>query len=245
MNKILFYLAFTLIFGYKGNSQTSINLEAIDTNFSPSNFVAPFKEHSKNLNNELDVLSQKIFDQKNATKQDTLTYKKINLELSEINIFKTDTLFHLIDKEKMWSDENIKKWAISYDMMSYSSLDSTAHFRHIYFPKVSFVENLEGQLVVLSATTSYQKPNPKEFEEFYKLLSKKFGEPQKRKIRSLGKDKYTFEWIGDKFVYQMVSHTNEASFKENKHNLRFYVVHKEYNDFVKGKISSGDWIDLK
>jgi len=245
MNKIFTTLLLMTLLGCQGNSQNSINLEDMDIEFHPKKFIKPFKKRRDNLNKESDILFDKIFVKKNASRQDTLKYKKIELELLEINSFKTDTLYHIIDEEKVWSDENKKKWAISYNMMSYSNRDSTAYFKNIYFPKVSFVESLEGLFIALSATTNYKKPKPEDFEELYLQLTKKFGQPKKKKIRSFGRDKYSFEWMDNVLVYTMISNTDEYSFDKNNYDIHLYIINKNYNDFVKGKNGTGDWIDLK
>lgn len=240
---LLVLLIITL--GCQTNAQNNINLEEINNAFVPKDFIKPSEDLKNILNKELNILLDKIFTKKNASKQDTLRYKKIEFKLSKINTFKIDSLYHIIDEEKIWSDTNKKKWAVSYNMMSYSSLDSTAYFKNIYFPKVSFLESLDGEFIALSALTHYNKPMPENLKELYKQLTIKYGRPNKKEIRALGRNKYSFEWISDLLVYNMISDTDEHSFNETNYDFRLYIINKDYNDFVRGKNPVGDWIDLK
>jgi len=245
MKRILTSLVLITLLGCQGHPQNNINLEEINNDFLPKQFMKPFENKKDILNKESKMLFDKIFTQKKASKQDTIRYQAVEFELSKINRYKIDSLYHVIDEEKVWSDENKKKWAISYNMMSFSSIDTLAYFKDIYFPKVSFIENLNGKFIALSATTSYNKPTYKDFEKLYRLLTKKFGKPKKNKIRAFARDKYSFEWESNLLVYNMISDTDEYSFKKSNHNLRLYVINKDYSNFIKGKIGVGDWIELK
>ncbi|QCE43389.1 hypothetical protein [Psychroserpens sp. NJDZ02] len=245
MKRTFTLLLLLITLGYQTNAQNSINLEEINNAFVPKDYIKPSEDQKNILNKELNILFDKIFTKKNASKQDTLKYKKIEFELSKINTFKIDSLYHVIDEEKVWNDDNKKKWAVSYNMMSYSSVDSTAYFKDIYFPKVSFLENLNGEFIALSALTNYNKPVPKNLEKLYRQLTMKYGQPNKKKIRTLGRNKYSFEWVSDLLVYNLISDTDEYSFSETNYNFRLYIINKDYNDFVRGRNRVGDWVDLK
>lgn len=241
MKNFFISLLLLIMVGCQVDAQKSINLEETGVDFNIEGFIKPYEDKKSALQKK----SKMFFTDKNASKQDTLEYIKIQLELLEINSFKVDSLYHVIDEEKMWSNENKKKWAISYGMMSYVSTDKTSYFKNINFPKVSFLQDLKGDFIAVSATTHYKKPNAKDFKSLYKYLCEKYGKPKVKKIRAMAKNKYSFQWISEKLVYNMISDVNEYSFENTKYNLHFYVINKKHNEFVRGKIGIGDWIDLK
>lgn len=245
MKNLIIFLLLLILVGCQVDAQKSINLEEIGVDFNIKGYIKPYEDKRSALQKKSKMFFKKIFTDKNASKQDTLAYKKIQSELLEINSFKVDSLYHVIDEEKIWSDENKKKWAVSCGMMSYASIDRTSYFKSINFPKVSFLQDLKGGFIAVSATTHYRKPNPKDFKSLYKYLCEKYGKPKVKKIRAMAKNKYSFQWVGEKLVYNMISDVDEYSFENTKYNLHFYVINKKYNEFVRGKIGIGDWIDLK
>jgi len=131
----------------------------MDLNFSPEAYVTPFIHKKDSLNKIINAELDQLLVTKKENQKDSVLYYKASREALDLNSFKIDSLYHVIDEEKMWSDENSKKWAIAYNMMRFSNDDSTAYFEKVVFPNVSFIENLDGEFVAISASTNYNRPS--------------------------------------------------------------------------------------
>ncbi|WP_405397794.1 hypothetical protein [Maribacter sp. Asnod2-G09] len=240
--KKIFISVLLITFGYLANAQNTINLENVNTNFSAKKVVEEYEDERNKILEEINILSSKIENEKKDKKKNKENRKELSrliLKKYEVNSIESYTWSIPIDEDKELSDENSKNWLIEYDMVSFSTADSTANFKEIFFPSINFFEEPNGGFVALNTRTNNDIPTKEYFTILNTTLDKKFGKPISKNIELFDIDYLYNEYSNDQLVYLLICPNKMEG------SIRLFIINKTYLDDLKGEFSEGNWLFLK
>ncbi len=223
---------------WQSNAQKSINLESIDLNFSPKKIFQHYENLRIKITEDIKILSSKIKrDKKN--KEYIGKLKELISKKHSVNLIESYVWTIPIDKTKEHTEENSKEWLIEYDMVSHSTVDSTAYFKEVIFPSINFLEEPNGKFVALNTRSNNNIPTKKWCMIISNILTTDLGQSKHKNIK-LFDTEYTFrEWSNDELVYILISPT------QMKGSIRFFIISKVHFNDLKGEFSEGSWLFLK
>lgn len=148
------------------------------------------------------------------------------------------------DGEFIGSEKPVR---IEYRQRSFSTRDIMANFDDFDFNAVNLVTSMDGKLMLVNAVAA--ETDKVKTEDFVSKLSKKYGNSKKTKgeFAEQNFDIYTWQ-LKDRIIRYCVVLDDEkntlkiAGGKNPHYQSYLYIVKKEFQNQIFGKVSSGDFV---
>ncbi len=166
-------------------------------------------------------------------------YYKVKSEMIEV-----DTIS---DGEFIGSEKPVR---IEYRQQSFSTRDVLANFDDFEFNAINLVTNMDGKLMLINGVAG--ETDKGKMENFVSKLNKKYENSKKTKGEFVGQNFDIYTWhLKDRIIrYCVVFDDEKSTLKiggdKNPHYQSYlYVIKKEFQNQIFGKVSSGDFVYLE
>jgi len=166
-------------------------------------------------------------------------YYQVKSEMIEV-----DTIS---DGEFIGSEKPVR---VEYRQRSFSNRDVLANFDDFEFNAINFVTNMDGKLMLINAVAG--ETNKDKTEDFVSKLNKKYGNSKKTKGEFVGQNFDIYTWqLKDRIIkYNLVFDDEKSTLKiggdKNPHYKAYlFIIKKEFQNEIFGKVSSGDFVYLE
>ena len=166
-------------------------------------------------------------------------YYKVKSEMIEV-----DTVS---DGEFIGSEKPVR---IEYRQRSFSTRDVLTNFDDFEFNAINLVTNIDGKLMLINGVAG--ESDKGKMKDFVSKLNKKYGNSKKTKGEFAGQDFDIYNWqLKDRIIrYCVVFDDGKSTLtigneKKSHYQSYLYVVKKEFQNQIFGKVSSGDFVYLE
>lgn len=166
-------------------------------------------------------------------------YYKVKSEMIEV-----DTIS---DGEFIGSEKPVR---VEYRQRSFSTRDVLANFDDFEFNAINLVTDMNGKLMLINGVAG--ETDKGKTEDFVSKLNKKYGNSKKTKGEFVGQNFDIYTWhLKDRIIrYCVVFDDEKSTLKiggdKNPHYQSYlYVIKKEFQNQIFGKVNSGDFVYLE